>query len=118
MAISHSWGGKTIASKRRITASVHSSWRALWSSSRALAEAAVVPSPDPLRFAVAKAFIILSNGYEPDEHVARELFAFIRTRLAPFKRIRKIRRAELRKMEQHPNPVERRSREFFDENFL
>ena len=31
----------------------------------AIAEAAVVPSPDPLRFAVPKAFIILRTGYEP-----------------------------------------------------
>jgi len=49
----------------------------------AIAEAAVVPCPDPLRTAVPKAFLILRSGYEPDERLARELFRFIRTRLAP-----------------------------------
>ena len=96
----------------------------------AVAEAAVVPSPHPLRLAVPKAFLILRNGYQPDEDLARELFGFIRTRLAPFKRIRrlefsdlpktisgKIRRAELRRLEQARNPAERRAREFFEEDF-
>ena len=32
----------------------------------AVAEAAVVPSPDPLRLAVPKAFLVLRTGYEPD----------------------------------------------------
>ena len=96
----------------------------------AVAEAAVVPCPDPLRTAAPKAFLILRNGYEPDERLARELFGFIRTRLAPYKRIRrlessdlpktisgKIRRAELRAIERERNPAQRRPREFFEEDF-
>ncbi len=80
--------------------------------------------------AVPKAFLILRSGYQPDEDLARELFEFIRTRLAPFKRVRrlefsdlpktisgKIRRAELRTIERRRNPAERRPHEFFDEDF-
>ena len=97
----------------------------------AVAEAAVVPCPDALRTAVPKAFVILRHGYEPDERLARELFGFIRTRLAPYKRIRrlefsdlpktisgKIRRAELRSIERDRNPAQRRPREFFEEDFV
>ncbi|MGX4641212.1 AMP-binding protein [Massilia sp. SYSU DXS3249] len=75
-------------------------------------EAAIVPSPDPLRLSVPKAFITLRQGVEPSRELARELFAFARERLAPYKRIRriefrelpktisgKIRRVELRKQE-------------------
>lgn len=96
----------------------------------AIAEAAVVPSPDPLRLAVPKAFLVLRNGYEPNQDLARELFGFIRTRLAPYKRIRrlefsdlpktisgKIRRAELRAIERDRSLKERRVREFFEEDF-
>jgi acetyl-CoA synthetase len=76
----------------------------------AVAEAAVVPSPDPVKLAVPKAYIILRAGYEPDRAMALALFRFIRERLSPYKRIRilefsdlpktisgKIRRVELRK---------------------
>ncbi len=79
----------------------------------AVAEAAVVPSPDPVRFAVPKAFIALATGYTPCEEVARSIFSFVRQNLAPYKRVRrlefcelpktisgKIRRAELRRAEQ------------------
>jgi len=79
----------------------------------AVAEAAVVPSPDPVRGLLPKAFIILKPGRSPDRELALELFRFLRRRLAPFKRIRrlefsdlpktvsgKIRRVELRKREQ------------------
>jgi acetyl-CoA synthetase len=75
-------------------------------------EAAIVPSPDPLRLSVPKAFITLRQGVEPSRELAREIFAFARERLAPYKRIRriefrelpktisgKIRRVELRKQE-------------------
>lgn len=75
-------------------------------------EAAIVPSPDPLRLSVPKAFITLRQGVEPSRELAREIFAFARERLAPYKRIRriefrelpktisgKIRRVELRKAE-------------------
>lgn len=63
----------------------------------AVAEAAVVPSPDALRLAVPKAFIVLRDGVAPDAVTAAEIYAFLRGRLAPFKRIRKIEFCELPK---------------------
>ena len=42
----------------------------------AVAEAAVVPSPDPVRLAVPKAFVALAPGHEPDEALARAILAF------------------------------------------
>jgi acetyl-CoA synthetase len=63
----------------------------------AVAEAAVVPSPDPVRSAVPKAFIILAPGYSPTPEVAQDIFAFTRASLAPFKRIRRLEFAELPK---------------------
>ena len=63
----------------------------------AVAEAAVVPSPDPVRLAVPKAFVVLRAGHTPDESTAQELFAFLRSRLAPYQRIRRIEFAELPK---------------------
>jgi acetyl-CoA synthetase len=63
----------------------------------AVAEAAVVPSPDPLRLAVPKAFIVLKPGFDPTSETARSIFLFCRERLAPFKRIRRIEFAELPK---------------------
>jgi acetyl-CoA synthetase len=97
----------------------------------AVAEAAVVPSPDPIRTAVPKAFIVVSSGYDPCEAVARDIFGFLRRRAAPYKRVRrlefcelpktisgKIRRVELRKSEQdRVAPFERRPFEFFEEDF-
>jgi len=94
----------------------------------AVAEAAVVPSPDPMRLAVPKAFIALAAGYSPCEEVARSIFVFIRENLAPYKRIRrlefcelpktvsgKIRRAQLRKEEQSRPADEGRGRMEFQE---
>jgi acetyl-CoA synthetase len=63
----------------------------------AVAEAAVVPSPDPLRLAVPKAYVVLAAGYEPSRELAGEILAFCRTHLAPYKRIRRIEFAELPK---------------------
>ncbi|WP_063534068.1 AMP-binding protein [Burkholderia sp. MSMB1589WGS] len=63
----------------------------------AIAEAAVVPSPDPLRLSVPKTFITLREGYEPSEALAREIFRFSREKLAPYKRIRRLQFAELPK---------------------
>ena len=96
----------------------------------AVAEAAVVPTPDPVRSAVPKAFLVLRAGYEPGADLARELFGFIRRRLAPYKRLRrlefsdlpktisgKIRRAELKKLELDRSTAERRPQEFFEEDF-
>jgi acetyl-CoA synthetase len=56
----------------------------------AIAEAAVVPSPDPLRTAVPKAFVILATGYTPCAELAREIFVFTRRSLSPYKRIRRL----------------------------
>ncbi|OIR02572.1 acetyl-coenzyme A synthetase [mine drainage metagenome] len=97
----------------------------------AVAEAAVVPSPDPLRLAVPKAFIILAAGYQPSREVAQDIFRFTREKLAPFKRIRrlefsdlpktisgKIRRVDLRKREEAKPPMGGRAPlEFFEEDF-
>jgi len=63
----------------------------------AVAEAAVVPSPDALRLAVPKAFIALRAGHAPGSATAQSIFAFLRERLAPYKRIRRIEFAELPK---------------------
>jgi acetyl-CoA synthetase len=78
----------------------------------AVAEAAVVPAPDPMRLAVPKAYVTLVAGATADKATALSIFQHLRGRLAPFKRIRrlefselpkniagKIRRVELRKTE-------------------
>jgi hypothetical protein len=97
----------------------------------AVAEAAVVPSPDAIRGAVPKAFIMLVPSLEPSLQTARELLLFSRERLGPHKRIRriefcelpktisgKIRRAQLRKLEHEARPAgARRDGEFWEEDF-
>lgn len=78
----------------------------------AVAEAACVPSPDPLRMSVPKAFVVLKPGWDPSRETAASILAFARGRLSPFQRIRrlefaalpktisgKIRRVELRALE-------------------
>ena len=62
-----------------------------------IAEAAVVPSVDAIRWHVPKAFIMLKPGIEPSSDTARDIFHFIRGRLAPYKRIRRIEFSELPK---------------------
>ncbi|MCZ4303822.1 AMP-binding protein [Zoogloeaceae bacterium G21618-S1] len=94
----------------------------------AVAEAAVVPSPDPVRLAVPKAFVILVEGQSPSAELARDIFAFTRENLAPYKRIRrlefadlpktisgKIRRVELRKQEEARG--DKGAMEFFEDDF-
>jgi acetyl-CoA synthetase len=79
----------------------------------AVAEAAVVPSPDPLRLAVPKAYVVLAAGFEPSRETALSILKYARENLAPYKRIRrlefydlpktisgKIRRVELRVREE------------------
>jgi len=97
----------------------------------AVAEAAVVPSPDPVRLAVPKAYVILRNGEKPSKELAKDIFAFLRANLAPYKRIRrlefsdlpktisgKIRRVELRANEaKRRNANEKGEWEFFEEDF-
>jgi acetyl-CoA synthetase len=101
----------------------------------AVAEAAVVPSPDPLRGAVPKAFIVLAGGAPPSRETAAAIFAHVRAHLAPFKRVRrlefadlpktisgKIRRVELRRIEDERrgagryDPQARFGREFWAED--
>ena len=95
----------------------------------AVAEAAVVPSPDPLRHAVPKAFVTLAAGFSPSRELASEILAHCRNRMAPYKRIRriefaplpktisgKIRRIELRQTEADRRAAgERGTHEFFEE---
>ena len=96
---------------------------------RVLAEAAVVPSADAIRWFVPKAFITLKPGLDPSPEMAREIFKFIRDRLAPYKRIRrlefselpktisgKIRRVQLRGLESEPRPG-RRPCEYWEQDF-
>ena len=63
----------------------------------AVAEAAIVPSPDPTRTALPKAFVLLAPGFAPDAATAASIFAHLRARLAPYKRVRRIEFAELPK---------------------
>ena len=83
----------------------------------AVAEAAVVPSPDPVRLSVPKAFVVLAGGWEPTEETARQIFEYSRANLAGYKRVRrlqftdlpktisgKIRRVELRRGEADNGP--------------
>jgi acetyl-CoA synthetase len=81
-----------------------------------VAEAAVVPSPDPIRLAIPKAYVLLVSGTERSAETALSIFLHLHRRLAPFKRIRrielvselpktisgKIRRVQLRRLE-HDN---------------
>jgi acetyl-CoA synthetase len=97
-----------------------------------VAEAAVVPSPDSIRLAIPKAYVLLVAGAERAPETALAIFRHLHTRLAPFKRIRrielvtelpktisgKIRRVQLRRLE-HENdrgdPL--RGKEFREEDF-
>ncbi len=63
----------------------------------AVAEAAVVPSPDALRLSVPKAYIVLAAAYEPSDKLAGEIFAYCREHLPAYKRIRRLEFAELPK---------------------
>lgn len=63
----------------------------------AVAEAAVVPAPDPVRLAVPKAYVMLAPGYEPTAEVAKDVLAHARARLEPWQRLRRIEFASLPK---------------------
>ena len=96
-----------------------------------VAEAAVVPAPDPMRLAVPKAFVMLRPGTAPGREAAHALFLFVRERLPPDQRVRrleftelrktisgKIRRVELRKLEEErARTGERGAREFREDDF-
>jgi acetyl-CoA synthetase len=94
----------------------------------AIAEAAVVPSPDPLRLAVPKAYVVLAAGATPGPELAQEIMRFCRDRVPGYKRIRrvefaelpktisgKIRRVELRAQESGPRGT-RGTTEFWEED--
>jgi acetyl-CoA synthetase len=97
----------------------------------AVAEAAVVPSPHPIRLSVPKAYLTLKPGVEPSRATALAIFSFLRERLAPYKRIRriefsdlpktvsgKIRRVDLRRAESARGRTnDRRATEFWEEDF-
>src|SRR3954453_17756070 len=81
-----------------------------------VAEAALVPTPAPIRLAIPKAYVLLVAGAERSGQTALSIFRHLHARLAPFKRIRrlefvtelpktisgKIRRVQLRRLE-HDN---------------
>jgi len=96
----------------------------------AVAEAAVVPSPDPVRLAIIKAYVLLAPGRSPSPELAQSIMAFCRERVAPYKRIRrlefgdlpktisgKIRRVELRGQETGLRESPRGVTEFWEEDF-
>jgi acetyl-CoA synthetase len=97
----------------------------------AVAEAAVVPSPDPMRLAVPKAFLALAAGHAPDRDTALSILRHCRVALAPFKRVRrlefadlpktisgKIRRVELRRAEAANRGDDKRALlEFWEDDF-
>src|SRR5690625_1648768 len=58
--------------------------------SPAISEVAVVPSPDPLRTAVPKAYVVLSPGYDPNSDTAKDIFTHARSVLPPYARIRRL----------------------------
>jgi acetyl-CoA synthetase len=98
----------------------------------AIAEAAVVPSPDPLRLALPKAFIVLCAQFTPDAELAKDIFSFCRQRMSPYKRVRrlefstlpktlsgKIRRSELRALEaQRRSLGTKTALEFFEDDVV
>ncbi|BBD73174.1 acetyl-CoA synthetase [Sulfodiicoccus acidiphilus] len=94
----------------------------------AVAEVAVVGSPDPQRWQLVKAFVVLKPGYRASEELAREIASHCREVLMAYKVPRivefvdelpkttsgKIRRNELRKLEEERRRRgERGEREYF-----
>jgi acetyl-CoA synthetase len=63
----------------------------------AVAEAAVVPSPDPVRGFVPKAYVILAPGHQPDAATAKAIFGFLRERVSAYKMVRRIEFSDLPK---------------------
>ncbi|GAA0382516.1 AMP-binding protein [Microbispora corallina] len=63
----------------------------------AVAEAAVVPAPDPIRLAVPKAYVVLAAGWEPGRETAAAILRHARENLAPYQRVRRIEFADLPK---------------------
>ncbi len=95
-------------------------------------EVAIVPSPDPLRAAVPKAFITLAlDAAARQQDAAREIFAHARERLSGYQRVRivefvtelpktisgKIRRVELREREARRVAEQVRDNQFLESDF-
>jgi acetyl-CoA synthetase len=93
-------------------------------------ECAVVPSPDPIRHALVKAFVTLRAGCQPSRETALSIFQHSRKVLAPYKRVRrlefvdlpktisgKIRRVQLRTAEAERVQNARPQEEFREEDF-
>ncbi len=98
----------------------------------AVAEVAIIPSPDPVKLTVPKAFVILTKHAVGDATLAQDIFAYSRKQLAPYKRVRrlefvselpktisgKIRRVQLRADElQMRKAGTRGAMEYFEEDF-
>ena len=56
----------------------------------AVKEAAVVGSPDVIRGMIVKAFIVLKEGYQPSEQLAKDIQKFVKKHTAPYKYPRAI----------------------------
>lgn len=95
-------------------------------------EVAIVPSPDPVRAAVPKAFVCLvSDAAAAQQEAARSIFEHARTRLSGYQRVRivefvtelpktisgKIRRVELREREAARVATEDLSDQFLERDF-
>jgi acetyl-CoA synthetase len=95
-------------------------------------EVAIVPSPDPLRAAVPKAFITLAmDAATRQQEAAREIFAHARERLSGYQRVRivefvtelpktisgKIRRVELREREAKRVAEQVRDNQFLESDY-
>lgn len=63
----------------------------------AVSEAAVVPSPDPIRLSVPKAYVVLADGYTPEPSTAKDILDFTARKLPPYAKIRRLEFAELPK---------------------
>ncbi len=97
----------------------------------AVAEAAVVPSPDAVRGYVPKAYVILAPGHAATAETAAAIFRFMRERVSGYKLVRriefsdlpktisgKIRRVDLRGQENaRMGAGPRTEREFLEEQF-
>jgi acetyl-CoA synthetase len=97
-----------------------------------VAEVAIIPSPDPLRLAVPKAYLILVAGAVAGPELAEAILAFGRRQLAPYKRVRRIEfvaelpktiSGKIRRVQLRAHEIERRANgqrgelEYFEEDF-
>ena len=76
----------------------------------AVAEAAVVAAPDPIRLAVPKAYVFLAGGHAPDAETARSILAHAREHLAPYQRVRRLEFHRAAQDDQRQDPPRRAAR--------